>query len=768
MNNLPVLYRARAALDILRGKQLETDVAAGLLQSVFPSAAGAPPKRGTKELLQAYSTMPWLRAVVSKVAVAVGSTNWRLFGTKRVNATRFHRSPRLQRCNTHTERSKLFKQMAQAGELVEVEDHPLLDLLHNANPYHVGVAARRLLQVYFDLAGEFFQLLERNALGMPIAYWPVPPHWVKEIPTPKRPFFTLRIGSGSEDLHVPATEMIWAADLDPLTPYSRGSALAATLSDELETAEYASKHTKATFFNRARPDFVAWVKPGPGQDKVSQRELRRLQQRWMQEHQGFWRAFKPHFIGNELKIHEFANDLQKQSVVPVMEYERDTIIQVYGFPPEIFGILESSNRATIDAADYLFARYAVDPRLEFQRQLWQERLVPMYDARLILEYDSPVAKDKEHILNVAKAAPWAFTGDEWRDMGGHEELADEEGHIFAVPIAITLADSLAPTDLGLDLLDDGKAADAIEKRANDPSYILLHRIADKVEPRLRAGFLRAVRAMQAKVSLTALEAAIASGDAAKVVAALPWDTLVTELGDVAAASIRQVVAGVSIPVAAQLEAAAGIELGWTIENPRALQYIDATAAEFLAGAENVSRDAILQQTKRAFSEGMAPRELARKIRRNVGGTNQQIRSIEIFEDRLVAQGVSNAQIEARVGKFASAQIRKRSLSIARTETIRAANGGQRIVWQDAVSRRLLKKKAVKQRWQVTPDDRLDIEVCEPMEGQLVALGESFITGTGSAVEGPPAHPMCRCAVSMELTRKDATTFVQNILEEATV
>ena len=31
------------------------------LVGMFPGATGALPKRGTRELLQAYSTMPWLR-----------------------------------------------------------------------------------------------------------------------------------------------------------------------------------------------------------------------------------------------------------------------------------------------------------------------------------------------------------------------------------------------------------------------------------------------------------------------------------------------------------------------------------------------------------------------------------------------------------------------------------------------------------------------------------------------------------------------------------
>jgi hypothetical protein len=757
---IPFWSRLRASVQMARGKQIDEGVAAGLLGAVFPSASGEPPKRGTKELLEAYSTMPWLRAVTSKVAVAVGSTQWRLFGTRRsANGQRFYRHHRLQRAIKWPQRQRLLKQVKAQGELVEVEDHPALNLIHNANAYHVGVAARRVLQVYLDLAGEFFQLLERNALGVPVAYWPIPSTWVKEIPTPSHPFYLLNVPGSAKEQPIPASEMIWASDIDPFNPYGRGSSLAATLGDELETSEYAAKHAKATFFNRARPDFVAWVKPASGESQASVPELRRLQQRWMQEHQGFWRAFKPHFINRELKIHEFDNDLQKQSLVPIMEHERDTIIQVFGFPPEIFGILQSSNRATIDAADYLFAKYAVEPRLEFLREVWQERLLPFYDDRLVLEYDSPVEQDKEHILNVAKAAPYAFQVDELRAMGDHDALEGEEGAVYPVPISVTLESSLQ----GLGALD-GVVEDAMEEsvamvkaardKANDPRFALIHRIADKLEPSLKRAFLTSMLKFQGKIALGALEAAINVGKIPAIVNSLPWGVLREELGAHMSRMLRSAISSVGGAVATEVNATLGIDIGFTLESPLSVAWQKKYLPSFLKDVERVSRNGIAAKLQQAFSTegGMSPRQLAQAIKRDVGLTERQMAGVDRFHTRLVNQGVSPAQIETRVARFSAAHRSRRALTIARTETIRAANQGQRLVYEHAVKEGHAKLKSVRQRWLVTPDDRLDIEICEPMEGQVVGLREPFIDGAGAAVDGPPAHPMCRCAVSMEFVR----------------
>ena len=66
---------------------LFTDVKPGstsyeMLSGIMPGSIGDPPKRGTREFLAAYSTMPWLRAVTHKVSHAIATTPWKLFVTQ--------------------------------------------------------------------------------------------------------------------------------------------------------------------------------------------------------------------------------------------------------------------------------------------------------------------------------------------------------------------------------------------------------------------------------------------------------------------------------------------------------------------------------------------------------------------------------------------------------------------------------------------------------------------------------------------------------------
>ena len=120
--------------------------------------------------------------------------------------------------------------------------------------------------------------------------------------------------------------------------------------------------------------------------------------------------------------------------------ERDTIRQVFGVPPEQMGVVENSNRATIDVSDYIYQSRVIVTRVEFLCTLFQQRLVPMFnDERLIIGYVNPVKEDREFLLKVRTASSWASTVDEWREMRGLEPLPAGRGRIHMIPFSTTPA-----------------------------------------------------------------------------------------------------------------------------------------------------------------------------------------------------------------------------------------------------------------------------------------------------------------------------------------
>lgn len=404
---------------------------------LFPSGRGDMAPRGSSDVLAGYATLPWLRAVTGRIAQAMAATDWQLYAVRKPQQ-RAVKNAMLQRASGAI-RHKALNELVEQDEADLIPNHPLLDLLHYGNPHHTGVQLWRLTCASLDLVGEIFWLLQRNGVGAPAAVWPIPPTWVLETPVPGRDSY--RVNFKGRYAEVPATEIVCLNDPNPADPYGRGTGLAAALGDELATDEYAAKLVRQFFLEGARPDFMIW--PRNTEMGLDPAELKRFTNDWLNRHQGYARAFRPYMAQQEMGVHEFDKDFGKMQMVELREFERNTIIQTYGMPPEMLGVLESSNRATIEAAEYIFTRWVLTPRLELLRSILQERLVPQFDDRLVLDYLSPVPEDKARELEAAKVQPHALTVNEWRAMMGKEPV--EDGEVYMMPPSLTPVESFDDT-----------------------------------------------------------------------------------------------------------------------------------------------------------------------------------------------------------------------------------------------------------------------------------------------------------------------------------
>jgi len=459
--------------------------AASTLVQLAPK--NAPPRRGTPEFLSAYSSMPWLHGVINRLASSTSSVDWKLFAQRKsVNGVpKFVRNRVLQRAPMQA-RKQLKGTMQKAGELVEIEDNQMLNVLQSPNPLHTSMSIRGLMQIYLDLTGESFLLKERGALNRLERLWPIPPHWITDLPTGGRPTYEMRVNGVQSQ--VPDSEMFYMSHPDPLNPYGRGVGVAQALTDELETDEFAARHTKQFFWNSARPDLLIFPK---GVDETGAKirwntsEMNRLETNWRSKVQGYLKSWAPYFVPQELGIHEMNQNFKNLQMNQLREFERNIILQVIGVPPEIMGNIENSNRATIDAAFYLFCLLALLPRLEFQRGSIQERLIPEFDERLILDYDSPIDDDKEFQLKVATIAPWMLTQDEWRRMGGHDD-AESGGALRAVKAGESFTDDLEG------MMEDRKEqADTIRESIGQPAASATNNNEDD-EEKTMTGFIESL------------------------------------------------------------------------------------------------------------------------------------------------------------------------------------------------------------------------------------------------------------------------------------
>jgi HK97 family phage portal protein len=461
----------KGSLDVRPGS-----VVGSLLQGMWPSTSGEPPKRQGKQYLDSYGQMPWARAPVGRIATAISLLHWRLYyETKQGKPVR----NRLWQEAATDVRKASISQGLRTGTAKEVEQHLLLDALHKGNMQLAGSAVWKVSQAHLDLVGETFWLKERNGAGAPVAYWPLPPHWVIDTPSVSSRFYQVSFRAWQGD--IPDSEIVWFKDPDPANPYGRGSGTAQALADELESDEYAAKHVKQFFFNRAKPDFMVY--PKGDMNVMGEDQAKALERKWLDNQQGFWRAFRPQFLSREVGIHEFTQNFSHLQLNELRAHSRDTALQTYGIPPEILGVIENSNRATIEGAFYAFQKLTVEPRAEFWRSELQQKVVPDYDPRLIIDYDSPVQEDRAFTLQTYQAKGSTVTIDEWRAIQGLPPIGGTEGDRHFQAINESIEENWEPTEdepLPETVPPPAAVAAALSKLPDD-DLVALYKIAEKIK-----------------------------------------------------------------------------------------------------------------------------------------------------------------------------------------------------------------------------------------------------------------------------------------------
>ena len=136
------MSRLGDALAVLRGTK---QASGGTFSEVATLGGGGGSKlrRGTAELLKAYSELPWLRAIVNRVGDAVSSTEW--IALRPTIELAAKRAFRLRRGSPPT-RAKLIQRMVKAGNLEPLDDHKVLHFLEDGNSLHSGQDVAQVTQ----------------------------------------------------------------------------------------------------------------------------------------------------------------------------------------------------------------------------------------------------------------------------------------------------------------------------------------------------------------------------------------------------------------------------------------------------------------------------------------------------------------------------------------------------------------------------------------------------------------------------------------------
>ena len=191
------------------------------------------------------------------------------------------------------------------------------------------------------------------------------------------------------------------------------------------------------------------------------------------------------------------------------------------------------------------------------------------------------------------------------------------------------------------------------------------------------------------------------------------------------------------PVILEIVAAAGenttklfsIEASFDIVNIRSVELATEITAKMVTEVTRVTQEGIAQAIRIGAERGQSIPAIAKEIKPLVGLTQKQVVAVANFEEAYIEKfpGANRERIDRAVNREERRQHRKRTETIARTESSRTNAEGSLDVYE---------AEEVTVEWVAVAGNDFDPEFCQDNDGKVFTIQE--------AREMIPVHPNCEC------------------------
>jgi hypothetical protein len=402
-------------------------------------------------LLATSNTNPWVHLASGTVASKKAEAEWFLLRSARgVDGARRRDLAAAGRKGAH---GVAVSDAVNAGELVEVTDHPFLTMLamgtEDGPPWIQlsGMQVDRLEAMTIDAVGSFYYLIFRDpVLGHPVRWWPLP---VLEVdpPTPTRPDFRF----GGEFFE--PEDVAWFRVPRISDPYGSAAGRVEAAAHEVNHQETMSDYLAALLDGGALMRHIIMA-PGLGTT-----EFERFKNEF-HSIQGAKNAGASLILGYPegqpgsrsagVTVKELDHSPADMDSESSLKNRRDDILQVLGVPPAAIGQTDDANRASSLVSRESLRENRIHPDLEARRSWLQSRFFmdrmvkrngrrvsapPEYPGGWILDFRLRPMQSADDRLEMVTSIPGDFTRNERRSVGGfgaiegQDELEVGTGHL---------------------------------------------------------------------------------------------------------------------------------------------------------------------------------------------------------------------------------------------------------------------------------------------------------------------------------------------------
>jgi HK97 family phage portal protein len=331
-------------------------------------------------------------------------------------------------------------------DLVEVTQHPVLDLLHQVNDWTDGYAFRESMFSDYQIHGRAFTLLVGN--GGVDELWRMLPQRTKVVKSAEDFVARFTYGNPPDEVSYGPDEVLWLRSYDPEDPWGGVGPLEAWLRT-VDACDAIASFQLNLMQRMGAPDWLVM-----SEAPLSEPQKRSFRAEWRRlfgslgmrrENVGFMSNATLERLGDSPKELEFNQSEMNK---------RDQIGQAFGVPKAILDISEI--RANSREAKQQHLEATVWPMVQRWEDMLNAKLVPLFGSGLFLMHESPLPDDVDNVVKLrASSLQAGYSVNEVRVNEGEEPLDDPAADIPMV------AAGLVP--LGFDPAGEDEADDGMEE-----------------------------------------------------------------------------------------------------------------------------------------------------------------------------------------------------------------------------------------------------------------------------------------------------------------
>jgi len=265
-----------------------------------------------------------------------------------------------------------------------VEDHPLVGLLEQPNPYYEGDSLIKALLMSWYLDGNAYLIKVRDEIRRVVELW-YAPHWTVE---PRwQPgggfidWYDYRPVDGRPAIRVPVSDVVHLRyGLDPDNPRKGFSPLKSVLR-EVMTDEEAAKFSAYILRNMGVPGGVIAPKSDARPPKPEDvQAMKEYMQNFRGHQRGEWLV-----VGAPTEVYQFGFDPNRLMLGPLRDISEERVCAILGVPAAVVGFGAGLQSTKVGATMRELVRLArvtcIEPaQLTISRQLGRQ-LLPDFEAR---------------------------------------------------------------------------------------------------------------------------------------------------------------------------------------------------------------------------------------------------------------------------------------------------------------------------------------------------------------------------------------------------